>query len=413
MFSGLFDRIHDDAYLCTRTSPATVEEFVEFGLSPADYLNYVALMLRLQAELILNSISESTAEELINFCVKKNMVANESPCNKKFFVLNLLRRDDAEYYHGWLRYPKTPEEFRLCVERKLSDNWDEESAYLDENFGYIDFVYDDKKQISDSVMVVDIDSPVRIRRCNLDANKAEILNHDEVCKIYMLAKRKKDELESKKAKHLAMFPKGESIDAIAKGYPWIKEWFALCKQDELLDSIYEQIEKAYNTPDLHKLNEDEGITVICDEDTCSKNDHFMFSVRVNLSFYNLPDKIVSLRRCVDCRKHQILLDDFIKLTNNYGIPRCQIIYDNDICGDFSEFEVTSIFYDMGYTVSQSAGLSAAKRQAILKRAIDKGKASKSEVLSFLRQRMNINGMKSGNEQAFEKWKADYYYIKKL
>lgn len=413
MFSGLFDRIHDDAYMCTRTSPATVEEFVEFGLTPADYLHYVALMLRLQGELILESISESTAEELMNFCIKKNLVEKDALYSNPSHMLGLLHRRDAEYYHGWLRYPKTPEEFRLCVERKLSARWDEESAYLYDNFGNIDFVYDDKNKISDSVEVVDIDSPVRIVRLNLGTCKAEILTRGEVSEIYKLAKRKKDELESKMAKHLAMLPEGESIDAIAKGYPWIKELFALCEQETLFDDIYEKIEKAYSTPDLHKLNESEGITVICDEDSCSKNNHFIFNVRVNLSFYNLPDKIISLRRCADCRKYQILLADFIELTNSYGIPRCHIIYANDRCGDFSRFEVTSIFYDMGYTVSQSVGLSAAKRQAILKCAIDKGKASKSEVLSFLRQRMNINGMKSGNEQAFEKWKADYNYIKQL
>lgn len=75
--------------------------------------------------------------------------------------------------------------------------------------------------------------------------------------------------------------------------------------------------------------------------------------------------------------------------------------------EFVEFglqpgDYTSIFYDMGYTVSQSAGLNAAQRQRILKCAIDTGKASKYDVMRFLRQRMNINGMKAGNEIAFQK-----------
>lgn len=86
--------------------------------------------------------------------------------------------------------------------------------------------------------------------------------------------------------------------------------------------------------------------------------------------------------------------------------------------EFVEFglqpgDYTSIFYDMGYTVSQSAGLNAVQRQRILKCAIDTGKASKYDVMRFLRQRMNINGMKAGNEIAFQKWKEDYNFIRSL
>lgn len=46
-------------------------------------------------------------------------------------------------------------------------------------------------------------------------------------------------------------------------------------------------------------------------------------------------------------------------------------------------------------------------------AIDTGKASKYDVMRFLRQRMNINGMKAGNEIAFQKWKDDYNFIRSL
>ena len=81
--------------------------------------------------------------------------------------------------------------------------------------------------------------------------------------------------------------------------------------------------------------------------------------------------------------------------------------------DFSDFAETSIFYDMGYTVSQSVDLTAAERHRILEHAIETGQASKYQVLNFLNQRMNINGMKAGNEIAFQKWKEDYEYIRQL
>lgn len=42
-----------------------------------------------------------------------------------------------------------------------------------------------------------------------------------------------------------------------------------------------------------------------------------------------------------------------------------------------------------------------KRQSILKHTIDTEKASKYQVLNFMKQRMNINGMKSGTKLLFE------------
>ena len=49
--AALFDTIHDDA-LSKRAEPATLEEFVEFGLQPRDYTHYVGLQMRVQGELM-------------------------------------------------------------------------------------------------------------------------------------------------------------------------------------------------------------------------------------------------------------------------------------------------------------------------------------------------------------------------
>lgn len=140
---------------------------------------------------------------------------------------------------------------------------------------------------------------------------------------------------------------------------------------------------------------------------------YLKNMRVDFSFYGKPDKQYTIERCAHCKQFRISLDDLIQMFESYGVPRCRIMYENGTSGDLSGFEDTSIFYDMGYTVSQSAGLSAAQRQRILKCSIDTGKASKYDVMRFLRQRMNINGMKAGNEIAFQKWKEDYDFIRSL
>ena len=49
--ASLFDTIHDDT-LSKRAEPATLEEFVEFGLQSRDYTHYVGLQMRVQGELM-------------------------------------------------------------------------------------------------------------------------------------------------------------------------------------------------------------------------------------------------------------------------------------------------------------------------------------------------------------------------
>lgn len=72
-----------------------------------------------------------------------------------------------------------------------------------------------------------------------------------------------------------------------------------------------------------------------------------------------------------------------------------------------------VTHDPDEILAQCIADNAVQRQRILKCAIDTGKASKYDVMRFLRQRMNINGMKAGNEIAFQKWKEDYNFIRSL
>ena len=120
-----------------------------------------------------------------------------------------------------------------------------------------------------------------------------------------------------------------------------------------------------------------------------------------------------IRRCSHCRQFQLTLQELDSIFEIYGVPRAKIIYSAGENADLTGFSGDSLLYKMGYSVSQSAGLSVDERQNILIQAIKSGKMSKYEVLSFLRRRMNINGMKEGNEYALYKWQSDYDYVKKL
>lgn len=428
MSKALFDKIYSDAYLSKRTTPATLEEFIEFGLQPEDYVRYVGLQQRLQSELLLFGYPKEcktltadkkyktqypSIEELVSFCREKNLISSDDCLDNNPVYLGYVNRSDAEYYHDWLRYPKDSSDFRLSVERNLSCQWDEEDVYILETFGIISFDYDDYTELPDGSRIIDFDSPVRIKKYNPDTYESTILNNIEVKKLFEIALNEKYEIEREIEAHLVKMPSEHDAEAVSAGLPWIKRMYELGDRRDIIESVFEKISDAVSTADIYKFKDSDTLFVFCGPDTCQKAGHLLSDIRVELSFYGRQNKQYVIKRCSHCRRFQISLQDLTAMIESYGVPRGKIVYDNDVNDDFSDFAETSIFYDMGYTVSQSVDLTAAERHRILEHAIETGQASKYQVLNFLNQRMNINGMKAGNEIAFQKWKEDYEYIRQL
>ena len=167
MTSALFYSIHDDAFLGKRTTPASIEEFVDFGLQPEDYVHYVGLQLRLQGELLaygcfVNDTKHPALEELMSFCKEKRLIEPDD-----YVYINnhiSLWKYDAGYYQDWLQYPKDPRDFRLAVERKLSRRWDEKAAYVFETLGDISFVYDEYAEAANGALLAEPESLLRTKK---------------------------------------------------------------------------------------------------------------------------------------------------------------------------------------------------------------------------------------------------------
>ena len=416
MTSALFYSIHDDAFLGKRTTPASIEEFVDFGLQPEDYVHYVGLQLRLQGELLaygcfVNDTKHPALEELMSFCKEKRLIEPDD-----YVYINnhiSLWKYDAGYYQDWLQYPKDPRDFRLAVERKLSRRWDEKAAYVFETLGDISFVYDEYAEAANGALLAEPESLLRTKKYDPAAKSFVILKSNEVQKMYDTVQKEQHEMEHKIAAHLAAMPSKQDASSVSAGLPWIKTLYDLCDRKDIIEDVLENLGKAASTPDIYKFRESDTLVVFCSEDTCQEAGHLLKKVTVDFSFYGKANKQYTIQRCSHCKQFRILLSDFLHMFESYGVPRGRIVYENDTAGNFSGFADTSIFYNMGYTVSQSIGLNASERQRILKCAIDAGKASKYEVMSFLRRRMNINGMKAGNEMAFQKWKKDLEYIRSV
>ena len=425
---ALFDKIHRDAYLCERTEPATIEDFVAFGLQPNDYVRYIGLQQRLQSELMLygfpksktvispEGISRTTypaTEELLSFCKEKHLIAFDEHFHDNFYFESMLRGVDAAYYHGWLQYPMDPAVFRLLAERKLSTWWDEEDAYISETYGSISFDYDEYTESPDGSRWIDPGSPIRVKKYDPDTREFVLLKSTEVKKLFTVAQTEKHRIEKAITTHLSQMPTAQDVAAISSGLPWLRKLYELYDRQVIIDSVFERLNKAAGTRDIYKFLDSDTLFVFCGTDTCVESGHHLLDMRVEFSFYRKPDKQYTIKRCAHCKQFRISLADLISMFDNYGISRGRIVYDNDAGGDFSGFAETSILFEMGYTVNQSVGLSAAARQNILKKAIDTGKVSKHQVLSFLKQRININGMKAGNEIALRKWKEDFTFVSQL
>lgn len=428
MSLALFDKIHNDAYLCDRTHPITIDEFIEFGLQEEVFHHYLVLLQELQNEFIEYGYIKSstvltpknqveytcpTLEKLISFCADNHLITNETNFQDIYYYKNLLNLSDAEYYHGYIRYPKGFDEFRLIFERKLSTLWDEESAYITDTFGNIFFSYDECYDISAECWSVPLDSPVRIYECDLDANKCILLKNKDIVKIFEIAKTKRMEIESKIEAHLKAIPSEPDSQNKSVGLPWIKKLYELFNLQSIIENVYEMVEKAATAPEILEFEETDTLYVFCGDNTCEESGHLITNIRVNFHFYTKPDKHYTIQRCAHCRQFQITLKELTAIIDAYGVPRGRIVYDDEKNDGFADFPETTILRDIGYTVSQSAGLTAKDRQCILEYVINSKKMTKNEVLTFLKRRMNYNGLKSGNELAFQKWKEDYNFVYKL
>ena len=424
---ALFDKIHDNWRHSDRTTPATIEEFVEFGLQPEDYVRYVSLQMRVQSEcmisnLYMNSVVsiESHQEalrnairELVRFCLENHLMEDDFSYQRKIDALTRIDERDVAYLYGWLCYPKESNDFRLSIERKLSSNWNLKEEYITNHFGNISFTYD---SCCEDTGEIDSDSDARIRRYDSATQTNPILNHSEVMKIYELAKREKEQIHQEVDSHLAQVPSKKDVASVTAGRPWIKRMYELFDRQTIIDEFYDDVREASHAADIYQFKDSDTLYVFLGPDMCQQQYHLVSRRRVEFSFYDKPNKQYNIMRCSHCSRYQVTLSELNEIFETYGVPHCQIKYIKQGANGeakFLDFAETSIFYDMGYTVSQSAGLSTEQRQSILKNAIDSGKASKYEVLSFLRQRMDINGMKGENEVASRKWKEDYEYIRQL
>ncbi len=125
---------------------------------------------------------------------------------------------------------------------------------------------------------------------------------------------------------------------------------------------------------------------------------------------------MNVEYCKACRRFFTTYEAFERFKLHYGALLVKLC-DVDETGEFSETfqseehdDPDSLLKRHGYTVRASVGLSAQKRQAILKKIIDEKILPKWKVIDYLRYFIQYNGSKHNMADAISKWETDLKFV---
>ena len=155
------------------------------------------------------------------------------------------------------------------------------------------------------------------------------------------------------------------------------------------------------------------IYVAMESNSCRNKGHFLLQTKATIHYRNGTSAIFTISRCVDCKRYIIDKETYYSIIA-IGYPNLYFEYEYDSqYTDISPWLGSSLFSRNGYSVSETAGLSAHQRQKILKTLVDEGKCTKYDVISYLQNRISLNANRPGFISALAKWRADISYIKRL
>ena len=154
--------------------------------------------------------------------------------------------------------------------------------------------------------------------------------------------------------------------------------------------------------------------------TCGHSEHDIRSVTAVVCVFaperGVVEESVSAFCCPQCKRYYVLEDEFDKLVQK-GKLCCRVITHTGRLsallprtdGD-SALSDESLYYSLGYNVSQESHLSAAERRAVLDFIVVNGFRSRKQTISFLEWLIARNSGKANMRNAVLKWQSDVDYL---
>ena len=125
--------------------------------------------------------------------------------------------------------------------------------------------------------------------------------------------------------------------------------------------------------------------------------------------------VLNVNYCAKCNRFYISYAEYMNYMEKYKalITRIVLVNENGNEAVTNDFAVESTLKLCGYTVSQEKGFTAEDRARLLFNMIHNGIVSKSEVIHHLNWLIHMNGKKTTNFIAKEKWEEDLGFVRNL
>lgn len=163
------------------------------------------------------------------------------------------------------------------------------------------------------------------------------------------------------------------------------------------------------------VNFDNTTLYICKgSNICIRRNHKVISATGKVK--NVHDKIIDINvnYCSTCHIYFIDYDEYIYYRDKYGALLGDFIFDGIIGNtnsSYGELSSNSILNIMGYSVGQTKNYSTKARRLILKNIIDRGIATKTQVISYLHFFINNASTRKNMAASVSKWKSDLEWVR--
>lgn len=420
-----FRSIYDEAYSfeTIRKKPCTTEELLSARLSAKEIEEYFFLIKQLYGELYLEryrllptegvkSNASDMWQRLNNFCLRHSLVpefANASGMHYEPKLPSELEFFDficAEEQCSGEIYTATFDDFRLIAEYCLAEltyDW-----YLSLRYNvHIRFSTDDNEN---KKMLIRYDSY---------ANKMVLLSEDEVSFLQRKIQQDLTDCERRTFVHNRNILK-QHINSTDSHYR--RDWRNMC-QEWYRTSIALQYENdaladwADIISDIVESGVHNGIRANYPDDTlyvykgqvkCHRAKHRIEQATAILINRDGRDVELNVSHCLDCDKFFVHYDIYKRYREQFGclLGNIRMAKNGEFYGIGYDLAEESPLRLCGYSVNQKDGLSQRERQNIIASCIESGGMTKEAVIRLLRWFVEVNGNKSGNEIALEKWCED-------
>ena len=169
------------------------------------------------------------------------------------------------------------------------------------------------------------------------------------------------------------------------------------------------------SPVIHYKSATDTLYVYSGRIKCIRDRHTMVCANAHVDTASGTTATLNVNCCLNCNRFYISYDEYTHYMETYKslLTRIVLVDENGNSNFTSSLALESTLKLCGYSVSQEKGLTAQERAALLSNIIHNRIATKPDVIRHLNWLIHMNGKKTGNDIAREKWEEDLAFVRDL